>query len=178
MPTPTPTPVPAHRAVVVHAADAEVLDGPSPMRLLADSDAFGGALSVSSGRIAAGTALAKPHLHVRSWEVFHVLDGALEMLLDEEVVTVGRGGLVAVPPGVVHAFGAAPDGPAELLVLITPGVRRFDYFRALPRVLRGELAPEELAGMQEVYDVHFRESPLWERTLAARRAAGPRVREA
>ncbi|MEV7616841.1 cupin domain-containing protein [Streptomyces sp. NPDC089799] len=106
MPTPTPAPARTARPVVVHAADAEVLDGTNPMRLLADSDALGGALSVSGSRIAAGAANARPHLHERFWEVFHVLDGALEILLDEEIVTVGRGGLVAVPPGVVHAFGA------------------------------------------------------------------------
>ncbi|MER7000018.1 cupin domain-containing protein [Streptomyces sp. NPDC000410] len=159
------------QAVVVHAADAEILDGPSPMRLLADSDASSGAFSVSSGTIAAGTANAKPHVHKRSWEVFYVLDGSLEILLGDEIVTVGRGGAVGVPPGLVHAFGASPDGPVELLVLITPGVQRFDYFRVLPEVLRGTFSPEELEEMHDTYDVHFCESPLWEASRAAREAA-------
>ncbi|GAB2612093.1 cupin domain-containing protein [Streptomyces capparidis] len=160
--------MPNHRPIVVQAADAEVLGGAGAMRLLADSDASDGAMSVSGGTIPAGAAAAKPHLHRRSWETFYIIDGALEMLLDDEMVTVGAGGLISVPPGVVHAFAATAEGPVEALVFITPGVRRFDYFRVLPKVLSGELSPQQLDAMHETYDVHFRESPRWERARAGR----------
>ncbi|GAB3751093.1 cupin domain-containing protein [Microlunatus parietis] len=148
--------------IVVQAADAELLAGRNPMRLLADSDASEGAFSISSGTIAAGADNAKPHFHKASWEVFCIIDGTLEMLLDDELVTVGGGGLVAVPPGVVHAFGATSDSPVSAFVFITPGVNRFDYFRVLPKILRGEIPEQELAEMHRTYDVHFTESPLWD----------------
>lgn len=152
-----------HRPVVIDAADAEFLEGRNPMRLLADADATGGAVSISSGTIAAGADNALPHLHRRSWEVFYILDGTFEILLDDRITTVEAGGLVAVPPGVVHAFGATDAGPVEAVVFITPGVARFDYFRVLPKVLSGGFSESELAAMHETYDIHFRDSPLWAR---------------
>ncbi|MEU5879024.1 cupin domain-containing protein [Spirillospora sp. NPDC047279] len=150
------------RPIVVHEKDAEVIEGTGMMRLLADAHASGGAMSISTGVIPAGADGAKPHFHALSWEVFYLLDGTLEILLGEDVTTVERGGLVAVPPRLPHAFGAAPGASAEALVFITPGVDRFDYFRVLPRVLRGELPAGSLAEMHERYDVHFVESPAWE----------------
>lgn len=152
------------KPIVVHAADAEVLPGLNPMTLLADSDASAGAMSISTGTIAAGADNAKPHYHKISWEVFYMRGGALQMLLDDEVVIIEEGGLIAVPPGTVHAFGAVEGIAAQALVFITPGVQRFDYFRLLPRILSGEIPEAELAKMHEKYDVHFVESELWERT--------------
>ncbi|MGW1933592.1 hypothetical protein [Streptomyces sp. NPDC001919] len=73
----------------------------------------------------------------------------------ERVETVGAGGLVVVPPGTVHAFGAAAGQEADLLVLLTPGVDRFGYFRALGRVRRGEEPLDVLLPEQHRYDVHF-----------------------
>jgi quercetin dioxygenase-like cupin family protein len=157
------------KPIVVQASDAEVLEGRNPMRLLADSDASQGAFSISSGTIAAGADNARPHFHKVSWEVFCIIDGALEILLDDSLVTVEGGGLVAVPPGVVHAFGATPESPVEAFVFITPGVQRFDYFRVLPKILRGEIPPAELASMHETYDVHFVDSAVWDDARASRR---------
>lgn len=149
------------RPVVVQAAEAEVLTDGNPMRLLADADASGGAVSISSGTIAAGADNALPHLHRRSWEVFYIVGGALEIMLDERIEVVSAGGLVAVPPGVVHAFAATDAGDVEAVVFITPGVARFDYFRMLPKVLRGEYSKPELDAMHERFDIHFRDSPVW-----------------
>jgi uncharacterized RmlC-like cupin family protein len=123
-----------------------------------------GAVSITSGTIVAGADNAKPHFHELSWEVFVILSGSLQLLLDEEVVTVGGGGLVAVPPGVVHAFGATPEADVQAVVFVTPGVRRFDYFRLLPRILAGEIPPAELEEMHRTYDVHFVQSEVWDTT--------------
>lgn len=35
-----------------------------------------------------------------------------------------RGDLVVVPPGLAHAFAAAPRHDADILIVITPGVER------------------------------------------------------
>jgi mannose-6-phosphate isomerase-like protein (cupin superfamily) len=125
------------------------------MRLLADADASSGAVSITSGSIAAGLPNTKPHFHRLSWEVFYVVDGGLEMRFEDATEVVRAGGLVAVPPGVVHSFGATADGDVQLLVFITPGVQRFDYFRMLPKILRDEIPPDELAAIHDKYDVNF-----------------------
>ena len=149
-------------AVVVRAADAEILGGaPTAVRLLADSSATGGALSVVRVTMGAGADGAKPHTHTRSAELFHVLDGELQILIGDRVVNAGKGDIVVVPPDMAHAFGAAPGHAADLLIVIAPGVERFDYFRLLVRLAKGEATLEGLLASQELYDNHFLDSPAW-----------------
>ncbi|MFD3991228.1 hypothetical protein [Streptomyces sp. NPDC058583] len=54
-----------------------------------------------------------------------------------------------------HAFGASPGSTADLLVVLTPGVDRFGYFRSLGRVAHGLETFDHLLSRQERYDVHF-----------------------
>jgi hypothetical protein len=118
---------------------------------------------------------AKPHYHARSWELFYVLDGAMEFLLDDRPSTVAGGDLVLVPPGMPHAFGAAPGSTADVLVVIAPGVDRFGYFRHLRRIALGQEPGESLAPEQDRYDVHFTDSVTWTTTRApsSAQAASP-----
>jgi quercetin dioxygenase-like cupin family protein len=54
-------------------------------------------------------------------ELFYVLGGALQVLVGDQVVLAETGDVVMVPPGVMHAFAAAPGCDAELLAIVTPG---------------------------------------------------------
>ncbi|MFJ2378789.1 cupin domain-containing protein [Streptomyces sp. NPDC087769] len=150
--------------VVVRSAGAEVIGrAPTTVRLLADSSAAGGALSAQRVTLAGGANGATPHHHERSAEMFYVLDGAAEFLAGQEVVTAGQGDLVVVPPRRPHAFAAAPGCDTDLLIVITPGVERFEYFRHLQRIALGEPSPESLLEMQERYDNHFLNSAVREK---------------
>ncbi|MFD7572834.1 cupin domain-containing protein, partial [Streptomyces sp. NPDC059810] len=102
----------------------------------------------------------RPHFHTRSTELFHVLEGVMWFDVDGRTTTVTAGGLVSVPPGVPHSFGAVPDSTAELLSVLAPGVDRFEYFRTLGRVQYGQEAFDDLLQHQERYDVHFLPDPL------------------
>ncbi|MFF3001858.1 hypothetical protein ACFVTF_03495 [Kitasatospora sp. NPDC057940] len=53
------------------------------------------------------------------------------------------------------------DSGADLLIVITPGVERFDYFRLLERIRAGEATVEELLAKQDLFDNHFLESSSW-----------------
>ncbi|MGW2820749.1 cupin domain-containing protein [Streptomyces sp. NPDC001443] len=150
-------------SVIVREAEAEKLgDDPVAVRLLADSSASGGALSTVRITLADGADGARPHLHRNSAEMFFMLDGAAELLSGDDVVTTERGDLVIVPPGRPHAFAAAPGSAADILVVITPGVERFGYFRHLQRIRLGEVGPESLLEVQELYDNHFLRSEAWD----------------
>jgi hypothetical protein len=63
----------------------------------------------------------------------------------------------------VHAFAAAPASDADLLIMITPGVERFGYFRHLERISKGQERPESILEVQELYDNYFDQTPLWQR---------------
>ncbi|MGW1007090.1 cupin domain-containing protein [Streptomyces sp. NPDC002520] len=149
--------------VIVRDTDAEVVGGdPVGVKLLADSSASGGALSTVRVTLAEGADGAHPHTHRDSAEMFYLLDGTAEVLSGDDVVTAERGDLIIVPPDRPHAFAAAPGATADLLIVITPGVERFEYFRHLQRIRLGELTPESLLEVQERYDNHFLRSEAWD----------------
>jgi mannose-6-phosphate isomerase-like protein (cupin superfamily) len=151
-----------HEAIVVREIDAEVLGmAQLSTRLLADSDATGGALSVMRTSIGAGIEGARPHTHSKSAELFYILDGELQILTGEKVVTAGRGDLVVVSPNMAHAFATTSGHAADVLIVQAPGLPRFGYFRLVERLSRGEATLEELLASQELYDNHFLDSPVW-----------------
>lgn len=154
--------------VLVRAGEAEHLASIGHF-LLADSDATGGALSSHRIALATGANGAVPHRHTASSELFYILDGRLDVLVGTEVRTADAGDLLVVPPGLCHAFAAHPGSAAEALIVITPGVQRFDYFRLVQRMRAGLEPPETLWGMQGWFDTYFEESDVWEGARMARR---------
>ncbi|WP_280258637.1 cupin domain-containing protein [Nocardia wallacei] len=158
-------------AAIRHPQDAEVHRTDAvTMRLLIDADDTGGSLSSLEVTLATGADGAGPHYHTRSEELFYVADGELQVLAGEEIVTVGAGGSLVVPRFMPHAFGAAPGGTARILIALTPGVQRFEYFRMLERVAHGAATLTDLAAVQDEYDNHFVDAPRWWAERTANRA--------
>nr|WP_225727634.1 MULTISPECIES: cupin domain-containing protein [Nocardia] len=131
------------------------------MRLLIDAAEAGGAVSTLEVTMDRGADGATPHYHTKSDELFYVADGELQVLTGEEIVTVGAGGAIVVPKFMPHAFGAAPDSPARILIALMPPVERFGYFRLLERFVNGEATLADLGAHQEEYDNYFVDSPRW-----------------
>ncbi|WP_026411337.1 cupin domain-containing protein [Actinomadura oligospora] len=155
-------------SVLVRADEAEIVeDGAlSLITLLADAGETGGALTANKATLRKGSPGAPAHFHAKATEMFLVLDGTARFLVDDEIVTVEKGGFLTVPPRVPHAFAPAPDAEAELLVVFTPGMERFDYYRLLERVYRGEATMQDIRDSSEKYDNHYFESPVWAKALA------------
>ena len=155
-------------AAVMRAADAETMTtGQVRARLLLDSSATRDAASVVQVRLAEGADGAVPHRHDKSSELFYVLSGSVQLLAGEEVLTAGEGDLAVVPPGLPHAFAAPPGSGGELLIIITPGVERFEYFRHLGRIVAGQETLESLLAVQERYDTWFLRSEPWQAARSA-----------
>jgi quercetin dioxygenase-like cupin family protein len=146
---------------VVRAEQAEHLRSIGHV-LLADSSATKGALSTHRVTLGRGADGAVPHRHDASSELFFVIDGVLDVLVGEEVVNASAGDLLVVPPGLVHAFGASRDSVADALIVVTPGIERFDYFRHVVRVRDGSQTKETLLAMQDLFDTHFFDSAVWD----------------
>jgi len=94
--------------------------------------------------------------------MFYVLDGVVEVLSGSEIVRAERGDVIVVPPRLPHAFSAERRSGAEILIVIAPGIERFEYFRQLTRITQGKEAPERLRDVQDLYDTYFLNSPEWE----------------
>jgi quercetin dioxygenase-like cupin family protein len=151
------------RSVVVRDWEAEVVGAPTAkVKLLVDSHATGGALSTVRVTLEKGAEGARPHTHHHSAEMFCVLNGVVQGLSGKTVLNAEPGDVIVVPPHLPHAFSAERGNLADLLVVITPGMERFEYFRKLTRIARGEEPPESVKDVQELYDNHFLNSPEWE----------------
>ncbi|HEY7262775.1 MAG TPA: cupin domain-containing protein [Trebonia sp.] len=154
-----------YQPVLVRADEAEHLDLIGHV-LLADSSATAGALSSHRVALGRGADGAMPHRHDNSSELFYILDGAFDLLIGDSVVVARTGDLLVVPPRSAHAFAAHHDSTAEALVIATPGIERFDYFRHVVRRREGTEPPELLLGLQDRFDTHFLDSPSWQRARA------------
>jgi hypothetical protein len=62
--------------------------------------------------------------------------------------------LVVVPRGFDHGFAAPPGPDGELLVMVTPGIERFAFFRDLHRIVTGLAEGPGLAANQSGFDNH------------------------
>jgi uncharacterized cupin superfamily protein len=103
-----------------------------------------------------------PHYHTGSAEIFFILGGSLQALAGDRVVTLDAGDFLVVPRNLPHAFAAPPEIEADILIVFAPGVKdRFEYFRLVDRVVRGQASPQEILGSQERFDNHFTDSPAW-----------------
>ena len=98
-----------------------------------------------------------PHRHDNSSGLFYILDGAFDLLVEDNVIIARTGDLLVDPPGAPHAFAAHHDSVAEALIIATPGIERFDYFRHVVRRRKGSEPPELLLGLQDRFDT----SPAW-----------------
>jgi len=105
---------------------------------------------------------ARPHHHKKSAEMFYILDGRMEALSGKQIMKAEAGDVIVVPPLMPHAFAAEPGSSAEVLIIIAPGIERFEYFRRLARIARGEDKPESLKDLQDLYDNFFLNSPEWD----------------
>lgn len=160
----------SNESFVTRGNEAEVVGSPSAtVRLLADSSSTGGALSTVHVTLGAGAEGAKPHRHEKSAEMFYVLEGALRILSGKEVIRAQAGDVVVVPPHLPHAFDAEPGSGAQILIIIAPGVERFEYFRQITRIGEGKEPPETLLDVQELFDSYFLKSPEWEADQRERR---------
>ncbi|TDD34134.1 cupin domain-containing protein [Actinomadura sp. KC06] len=168
MTEPHPRDTPKGRPVLVRRDEAEVLGtAPGTMTLLADASATSGFLSSSRTALGRGKDGATPHYHRASAEMFFILDGRLQVLIGDEVVTAREGDLLVVPPHTPHAFAAPPDSAADVLIVLTPGVDRFDYFRLLDRIRHGQADPQEVLRTQERFDNHFVDNAAWSQARSA-----------
>ena len=148
---------------VTRAADAEALSaGATTMWLLADSDDTDGTINANRTALGEGADGPGPHYHSGSAEIFFVLSGALDALAGDRIETLRDGDFLVVPRNTPHAFAAPPGSTADVLIVFAPAIKeRFEYFRLVDRVMRGQATPQEILDNQDRFDNHFFDLPMW-----------------
>ena len=84
-----------------------------------------GAFSLLAITVASGGFAPLPHVHRREAELFVVVAGELEFLVGDEVRTLGPGGTLHVPAGVLHQFRNPFDAEARMVFLHAPALDGF-----------------------------------------------------
>lgn len=156
---------------IVRHDSQEVLELQGPANrtsLILDSEATDGHTSVIEVRLHPGTVGAEPHYHALSGELFRIIEGRVEMLYGEALVTAAAGDTIYVPPHTVHAFRTLPERGAHLLIVLLPGVQRFEFFRLLARIDQGAANHTDILAAQQIYDSYEVDSLLWKQTCAQR----------
>ena len=65
------------------------------------------------------------HVHTHEDEIFHVLEGEVELILGEQQIIGKAGDMTYLPRGVPHAIKALGEHPARVLNYVFPG-RNFE----------------------------------------------------
>jgi mannose-6-phosphate isomerase-like protein (cupin superfamily) len=91
------------------------------IRFLVPSEATNNAWSMCEHTLPPRFAGAAPHLHRRTTEAFHVLEGELTLRIGDETFVAHSGDSVVVTPGTVHAFSNASNAPVRMMEVTTPG---------------------------------------------------------
>ena len=87
-------------------------------------------LGVVELHVEAGWSGPPPHSHGEAEHLWYVLDGEIELLVDEDRATYGPGSCLYIPAGLPHGFATEDSGPSVMLQVDTP--RALDgYFRDL-----------------------------------------------
>jgi mannose-6-phosphate isomerase-like protein (cupin superfamily) len=142
-------------SLLIRGSEAETLAG-GRITLYAD----GSPLSAARSKLPKDTDGAAPHYHSAAAEIFFIIEGGLLVLSGNDIVEVREGDYLLVPPGTAHAFRTPPDTSVDMLFLM-PNTMRFDYFRLLDRISKGDANPQEILETQEKFDNHFIQTPRW-----------------
>ena len=121
-------------------------------RFLADGDQTGGRFSIWHATIPPGGG-PPPHIHHRENEAFYVLKGELTFYaLDvQQVLKVGAGGFVHLPPDRPHRFVNESGQEVEALIVAIPaGIEKMFMQVGTPSDKPLPMGPEEIEKLLQV----------------------------
>ena len=110
---------------VERAAAFTTKDGSEIRELLAHRNSCIRNQTLAEARLPAG-ARTTPHRHVKTEEIYYILEGRGLMRLGDESREVGVGDAVAIPPGTVHQITNTGGDVLKFLCCCAPGYEHDD----------------------------------------------------
>ncbi len=138
--------------IVFEETEGEVYDtGAVRLRLLAQSPDR--PIAITDSTVPPGFPGPVRHRHAQMIDIFYVLEGELTFDLAGEQRTLGTGGFMLVPPGVVHTFANRGSVPARVLNILQPSGLEQYLKEAFKRMAEGHpRSPSEMAEIAARYD--------------------------
>jgi len=124
------------------------------MKILLTTEATGGAMSVLMGWHKPGEG-PPDHVHFDQEEMFFILEGSYQLIVDGQTTTAGAGTIVFIPRNVVHRFKNVGDTTACLLDWSLPGGQDH-YFKAISDLAAGDgFTGEKVMAISKQFDTNF-----------------------
>jgi mannose-6-phosphate isomerase-like protein (cupin superfamily) len=95
-------------------------DGSEIRELLAHRNSGIRRQTLAEARLAAGLSTT-PHHHVRTEEIYFILEGCGLMRVGQETAAVGPGDAIAIPPGASHQIANTGNALLRFLCCCAPG---------------------------------------------------------
>lgn len=115
---------------------SRVIDlGSLKIRVLVGGEPGNGLIEMFEFTAAPGAATPPPHVHRRCTETFLVLEGVLQVCVNDDVRVARAGDVVHVPVGAVHAFTYPEPITTRLITTFAPGIGMARYFDDLRELL-------------------------------------------
>jgi mannose-6-phosphate isomerase-like protein (cupin superfamily) len=90
-----------------------------------------------------GTEGASPHIHKQLTEMFYVVEGEVELVLDQRTVTAAPGAFMFVPENTPHGFSNPGQTRSKLLIMFCPADSREQYFEGLAELTKNGRQPSQ-----------------------------------
>ena len=112
-------------------------------RFIAPGSVTDGEFGLFEIGVAPGAGTAAPHYHTSFTESFYVLEGRVQLRIDDTNELADPGDFAFVPRNGLHGFSNPSDIPARMLIIFTPGVAREEYFRELAELYGRAVPPSD-----------------------------------
>ena len=95
-----------------------------------------------------------PHIHKQMTEIFYVVEGELELILNQDKIIAPAGTLMSVPENTPHGFSNPSQQKAKFLIMFCPADSREQYFIGLAELRKNGRQPsrEELLDLMQRFD--------------------------
>jgi mannose-6-phosphate isomerase-like protein (cupin superfamily) len=104
-------------------------DGSEIRELLAHRNSCIRNQTLAEARLPPGGATT-PHRHLKTEEIYYILEGRGSMRIDDETRAVGPGDAIAIPPGTLHQITNTGGSQLKFLCCCAPGYEHDDTILA------------------------------------------------
>ncbi len=96
-----------------------------------------------------------PHIHPNQDEWITLLDGELEIVFGDDILTARAGDTVRMPMGIAHSITNRSGDDANCFFGVAPSRKLFDLFNALHNLGN----PDEVVRLSALHEVNFLPPP-------------------